>query len=133
MKEDALILTEKDYLRLKNLISFQAGSDYENLEIEIERAQIVPDDAVPPDVATMNSKIKFLNINENKEMSITIVYPNDADSSQGKISVLAPLGAALIGLKVNQEINWMFPDGKTKTLRILEVTYQPEANGDWHL
>lgn len=53
--------------------------------------------------------------------------------AEGKVSVLASLGSALIGLRVGQEINWMFPDGKTKTLRILDIIYQPEANSHWHL
>jgi len=82
---------------------------------------------------TMNSKVKFLNIQDNKEMFITIVYPSDANFAEGRISVLASIGSALIGLRVGQEINWMFPNGKTKTLKILEVIYQPEANEDWHL
>lgn len=81
----------------------------------------------------MNSQVRYLNVQDDKESVVTLVYPKDANSSEGKISILAPLGSALIGLKVGQEINWMFPDGKTRTLKILEVVYQPEAQGDWHL
>lgn len=131
---NSIMLTEKDYLRIKHLLSFHDGNDdYENLEIELERATIVSDAEVPKTLVTMNSKIRFLNLQDNKEMTITIVYPSESNFSTGKISVLATLGSALIGLREGQEINWQFPDGKTKTLRILEILYQPEANGDWHL
>lgn len=133
MNEDAILITEKDLLRIKNILSFQKSEDFENLELELDRAKIITDDMVPADLVTMNSKVKFLNVQDKKEMIVTIVYPSDANFSEGKISVLASLGSALIGLRVGQEINWMFPDGKTKTLRILEVIYQPELNGHWHL
>ena len=133
MSDDVILITEKDLLRIRNILSFQKSEDFENLELELDRAKIISDDIVPPDLVTMNSKVKFLNIQDNKEMIITIVYPSDANFSEGKVSVLASLGSALIGLRVGQEINWMFPDGKTKTLRILEVIYQPEANAHWHL
>lgn len=133
MNEDVILITEKDLLRIKNILSFQKSEDFENLELELDRAKIISDDMVPPDLVTMNSKVKFMNLQDNKEMIITIVYPSDANFAEGRISVLASLGSALIGLKVGQEINWMFPDGKTKTLRILDILYQPEANEHWHL
>ena len=133
MNEVAILITEKDLLRIQHILSFQKSSDFENLEIELERAKVISDDDVPADLVTMNSKVKFLNVQDNKEMVVTIVYPSDANFAEGKISVLASMGSALIGLRVGQEINWMFPNGKTKTLKILEVLYQPEASGDWHL
>jgi regulator of nucleoside diphosphate kinase len=133
MNNDVLLMTEKDLLRIKHILSFQHSPEYQNLEIELDRAKIIADNEVPPDLVTMNSKVKFLNETEDKEMIVTIVYPPDANFSEGKVSVLASLGAALIGLRVGLQINWQFPDGKTKTLRILEVLYQPEANGHWHL
>lgn len=133
MSEDGILITEKDYLRIKHVLSFQKSEDFENLELELDRASIINDNEVPKDLVTMNSKVKFLNIQENREMTVSLVYPSDANFSEGKISVLASLGSAIIGLRVGQEINWMFPDGKTRTLKILEVIYQPEANGHWHL
>jgi regulator of nucleoside diphosphate kinase len=133
MNEDVILITEKDLLRIRNVLSYQKSEDFENLDLELDRAKVISDAEVPEDLVTMNSKIKFLNINEQKELVITIVYPSEADFSQGKISVLASLGSALLGLRVGQEINWMFPDGKTRTLKILEVLYQPEANEHWHL
>jgi regulator of nucleoside diphosphate kinase len=133
MNNDVILITEKDLLRIKNILSFEKSAEFENLEIELERAKIITDASVPTDLVTMNSRLKFLNIQDNKEMIVTIVYPHEANFADGKISVLASLGSALIGLRVGQEINWMFPDGRTRSLKILEVQYQPEAHGHWHL
>jgi regulator of nucleoside diphosphate kinase len=133
MNNDVILITEKDLLRIKNILSFEKSDEFENLEIELERARIITDANVPSDLVTMNSRLKFLNIQDHKEMIVTIVYPHEANFADGKISVLASLGSALIGLRIGQEINWMFPDGRTRTLKILEVQYQPEANGHWHL
>lgn len=130
---DSITITEKDLLRIRHVLSFQKSDEFENLELELERARIISDNEVPNDLVTMNSRVKFLNVNDNREMIVTLVYPSDANFSEGKISVLASLGSALLGLRVGQEINWIFPDGKTKALRILEVIYQPEANEHWHL
>lgn len=131
--DDVIYITEKDYLRIKNVLSYQDGTDFESLELELDRANIIADNEVPKELVTMNSKVRFLNLSNSKEMEITIVYPSDADFKEGKVSVLASLGSALLGLRVGQEINWMFPDGATKRLKIIEVIYQPEANEDWHL
>ncbi len=130
---DVLLITEKDFLRIKHTLSFQKSTEFENLVLELDRAKIISDTEVPPNLVTMNSKVKFLNVSEEKEMVITLVYPSEANFAEGKISVLASLGAALIGLRVGQEITWQFPDGKKKTLKILEIVYQPEANEHWHL
>ena len=133
MNEDVILITEKDLLRIKHILSFQKSEAFEDLELELDRAKIISDDIVPADLVTMNSKLKFLNLQDDKEMIISITYPSDANFAEGKISVLAPLGSALIGLRVGQEINWMFPDGKTKTLKIISIIYQPEQNEHWHL
>jgi len=133
MDETTIFITEKDYARIRNAMSLVKSNDYENLELELERAKIISDDEVPPNLVTMNSRVKFFIVQENKEMIVTVVYPDDANTDEGRVSILDPLGSALIGLLEKHEINWMFPDGKTKTLRILKVLYQPEANQDWHL
>lgn len=131
--ENVILITEKDLTRIQHILKFQKSSDFESLEFELERATIIKDEEVPADLVTMNTKLKFLNVQDNKEMIITIVYPSDSNFSEGKISVLAPLGSALIGLRVGQEIDWTFPDGKNKILKILEIIYQPEAHEQWHL
>lgn len=121
MKEDVILMTERDYLRIKHILSFQNSTEFENLEIELDRAKIVEECEIPTGLVKMNTKFKFEVINDKKEMVITIVYPEEANFAEGKVSVLAPLGSALIGLQLNQEINWKFPDGKIKRLKILEV------------
>ena len=121
MDNDVILMTERDYLRIKHILSFQSSSEFENLEIELERAKIIDESDVPKGLVTMNTKFKFEVMQEKKTMVVTIVYPEDANFAEGLISVLAPLGSALIGLQVGQEINWMFPDGKVKRLKILEV------------
>ena len=121
MYDDVILLTERDYLSIRHILSTNHSEDFENLEIEIERAKIIAENEVPSDLVRMNSTVRFMILQDEKEMKLTLVFPEEAKFSEGKISILAPLGSALIGLRVNQEINWMFPDGKTKTIKILEI------------
>ncbi|WP_372654722.1 nucleoside diphosphate kinase regulator [Halobacteriovorax sp.] len=130
---DEIIMTEKDYLRLNNLLKGINIEDYENLEIELERAKIVLDNELPAHVVTMNSTLEYTELKSGKTQEITIVYPQDSDPETHKVSILAPLASALIGLSVGQEINWMFPSGETKRLKVTSVKYQPEASGDYEL
>jgi len=121
MNDDVILITERDYLRIRYILGRLNSEDYENLEIEIERAKVIAEQDVPSDLVRMNMTVTFITLQDEKKSTLTLVYPEDANSAEGKISILAPLGSALIGLRVNQEINWMFPDGKTKTIKILEV------------
>ncbi|OFZ16652.1 MAG: hypothetical protein A2X86_14450 [Bdellovibrionales bacterium GWA2_49_15] len=125
MSASQIILTREDFCKLKEMKCFHHGSDYEKLEEEIKHAKIVGEGELPRDIVTMNRQITLLNMEENKKINMTIVYPCDADFFQHKISVLSPLGMTLLGLKVNQVINWTFPDGDTKTLKVLGV--QPQS------
>jgi regulator of nucleoside diphosphate kinase len=133
MNQDSLIVTEKDYYRLEALFNSLKEQDREDLELELDRATLVPDNDVPRDVVTMNSTIEYSDLTLNKSGTLTIVFPHEADGHQHKVSVLAPLGSALLGLREGSEINWRFPDGKTHRLKVLKVVYQPERSGDWHL
>ena len=101
--------------------------------VELERAKILADNEVPKDVVTMNSKVEYTDVKTGKRQDIQIVYPVDSSPAEYKISILAPLASALIGLRVGQEINWKFPSGETKRLRVSAVKYQPEAEGDYAL
>lgn len=134
MKADAIHITEVDYLRLKNLIeTIEDEGAVSQLDLELEVATIIDASKAPADLVTMNSKLRFLDLTEQKENTIEIVYPHAANLQLGKISILAPLATALIGLRSGEQINWQFPNGKVKCLRVLEVLYQPEAQGQWHL
>lgn len=86
---------------------------------------------IPSDVVTMNTKVRFIDINESEEFVYTIVYPEDADLTHGKLSVLAPIGTALLGYREGSELVWNVPAG-LKSFRIDKILYQPEANGDYH-
>lgn len=131
---DNILITEKDLLRIRTVMASNGKTDWlANLDLELERAKIITDSEVPRDLVTMNSKVRYLVKNENREATVTLVYPKDANIDEQKISVLAPLGSALIGLRVGQSINWQIHEGNTKIIEILEVIYQPEESGDWHL
>jgi regulator of nucleoside diphosphate kinase len=99
---------------------------------ELSRAVIVPAAEIPGDVITMNSRVRLLDLQDGSALEYTLVYPGDANFGEGKISVLAPIGAAMIGYKVGDEIEWEVPAGR-RNLRVDAVLYQPEAAGDDHL
>lgn len=131
--ENSIFVTDQDYHRLSALVAQGAGPFFEALEEELERAHIVPQKEINKDVVTMNSRVKFVDILTGQESEITLVYPQDADLENGRISILAPVGMALLGLSVGQSIDWKMPNGATKNLKISEVLYQPEAEGRWDL
>ena len=102
-----------------------------NLVSELERADVVESRDIPPDVVTMNSRVAFEDVANGKLTEVTIVFPQDADVQAGKVSVLAPVGTALLGLTEGDSIVWPFPDGSSRCLRVVAVTFQPEAEGSW--
>jgi len=122
MIEDDLIITERDFERVEAL------RPEGQLEKELERALVVPDDEVPGSVVTMHSRVRYLDETIGLRREIQIVYPEQADLAEGKVSVLAPVGAALLGVSVGQTIEWRFPDGKLRKLRVEELLFQPEAH-----
>lgn len=131
MNPETIFITKLDYYRLNSL--GDDSKDYLGLMDEIERAAVVDFPEISTDLVTMNTKLRYQNLTDNKSAEIMIVYPKDADPRKGRISVLAPLGAALIGLREDEEIEWEFPDGGKRKLKVLEILYQPEAHGDLHL
>ena len=103
-----------------------------SLKEELDRAQIVLPKDIPSDVVTMNSRVRLSDMSKGEEQVYTLVFPRDADTVTGKISVLAPVGTAILGYRVGDMIEWQVPAGKRK-LKIEEIIYQPEAAGDYHL
>ncbi len=136
-QERRIIVTETDLERLQRTIEQHGGGRNaelaELLEQELARADVTSAQDVPPDVVTMNSTVVFEDEDTGSRREVTLCYPRDARSDEGRISVLAPIGSALIGLSVGQSIQWPVPGGRTKTLRIVAVPYQPEAAGHFHL
>jgi regulator of nucleoside diphosphate kinase len=115
--------------RLMNTISI---NEAENLIIELNSAQVVEPDEIPHDVVTMNSVVRISFLNAKKTLQFQIVYPDQANIKENKISIFSPVATALIGYRISDEIEWIVPSGLTK-LRINEIIYQPEAAGDFEL
>jgi regulator of nucleoside diphosphate kinase len=100
----------------------------EPLRRELERAAVVARDAVPADVATMNSLVRYADETRGVMRTVALVYPRAARGDKTMVSVLTPLGSALLGLSVGQAIEWDFPDGSRRRLRLEAVLYQPERD-----
>jgi len=125
-----IYLTQVDMERLLRLVEEQPGKRYEKLEGELVRANVVPRDKIPEDVVTMNSRVVFENEMTRERREVTLVYPGSADIDSGKISVLVPVGTALLGMRVGQSIDWELPGGEMQRYRIVQVPFQPEAAGE---
>ena len=132
-----LLLSRLDVERIEALLEQPAhqGLDTSALQAELNRAEVVEPAQMPADVITMNSTARFLIVDghhENgDERELTLVYPRQADGSPDKVSILAPVGSALLGMRIGDEIEWPAPGG-TLLLKVLSIRYQPEAAGDLH-
>ena len=129
--EQDIIITNADFQRLMPVLE-QHDTASESLDAELHRAKIVDQRAVPADVVTMNSEVVYEDCATFAKRCVRVVYPKDADTARGRVSVLAPIGSALLGLRVNQAIQLPVPIG-TKRIRVVELRYQPEACGDFEL
>ena len=133
-----LHITEFDKSRLEELIAVaeefgsQDRKDLTSLAEELERAEVVSPKDVPADVVTMNSKVVLRDLSTSKEMTYVLVFPRDANIDAGAISVLAPVGTAILGYAKGDVVEWPVPSG-VRRIRIDDVLYQPEAAGDYHL
>jgi regulator of nucleoside diphosphate kinase len=126
-----LIVSELDFARLTRLLE-QHDPATHSLDTELDRALLVRPSEIPTNVVTMNSEVVYEELETRTRRTVRIVYPRDADAMRGWISVLAPIGSALLGLRVGQAIFWPLPAG-TRRSRVVEIRYQPEAAGDFHL
>lgn len=130
-----LIISTLDADRLEKLLDALPGDGFmgkAELEAELARARVVDPKDVPPTVVTMNSTVRFKVASSKDEFELTLVYPRDADSSGKTISILAPVGGALLGLSKGDEIEWPKPGGGVLQVRIIDVMYQPERAGEFH-
>lgn len=135
----AIDITVKDRDRILKLIAkekeFGTGTNKDclkDLEQELNRANIVYSEDIPPDSITMNSKVLLKDVDLGEETTYTLVYPEDADLSENKISILAPIGTALLGFREGDVIDWKVPVGIIK-LKVVKIIYQPEAAGNYEL
>lgn len=130
-----VIMNSLDVERLERLLTMPplAGSPASaKLLAEIDRADIREPAEMPADVVTMNSRLTCKDLQHGKTYELTLVYPDQADAARGQVSILAPVGTALLGLRVGQTIEWPGPEGKPLTLEVTALAYQPEAAGDLH-
>ncbi len=133
MVERQIVITQHDADRLRTLIDemddFGGRKDLAALAGELDRATIVAPEAIPSNTVTMNSSVILRDVEQSKEKTITLVFPADADIDAGAISVLAPVGTAILGFKEGDVIEWPVPSGLRRFL-VEKVLYQPEAAGD---
>ena len=138
MKNRSVYITEQDMKRLQELIEAEKGlnvakgSDLQVLEAELDRARLLAPSAVPEDVVTMNSKVELIDLDTGTAMTYTLVFPDKADIDENKISVLAPIGTAILGCRTGDVFEWQVPEG-SRRLKIKKILYQPESAGDDHL
>ncbi len=131
-----IYITEADKAKLKEIIDAELKSTHaldksmKKLDEEIDNANVVDSQQIPQNVITMNSRA-VLHLNQ-EDIDVSLVYPEDADWSANKLSVLSPIGTAILGYKEGDYVEWEVPSGKTQ-IHIKKVTYQPEASGDYHL
>lgn len=134
METRKIRITENDLKKLREAISEASRNEYRNsiyvrqLEAELDRAEIVDPRQMPPDVVTMNSKVVLTDLAVGEQMVLKLVYPEDSTTDDENVSVLAPIGTAMIGYRVGDSFEWDTPGGKSK-LRVDQILYQPESNG----
>lgn len=134
MSTRTIYITDADMKRLRPLVEEKKNSrdDLRMLQRELERAHIVVPEEVPPRVVTMNSKVRVRDVVADEVETYTLVFPDQANIELNKISVIAPIGTAMLGQQVGDEFVWQVPGGPVR-LRVEEVLYQPEAAGHFHL
>lgn len=137
MNPRSIVITSQDMQRLQGLLSQarQQGAEeayLEDLETELDRASVVTPENLPGDIITMNSTVSLRDLDSGEASTYQLVYPQDADLSRGKVSILAPIGTAMLGYAVGDRFDWPVPAG-VRRLQVDAVLYQPEAAGDLHL
>ena len=137
-KTSSIYITELDHNRLSALLDRTRDSNFtdreylDKLEAELDRAEIVDPQDIPRDVITMRSKVLLKDLVSGESNTYSLVFPIEANFSEGKISVLAPIGTAILGYRQGDTIEWLVPSGLRK-LKVEKVLYQPEAAGDHEL
>jgi regulator of nucleoside diphosphate kinase len=138
MPRRKIYITQTDLQRLCRVVASELelkdGSDRQLTELiaELERAEVVLSDEIPDDVVTMNSTVVLRDLDTGESETYTLVYPNHANIARNRLSVLAPVGTAVLGYQVGDVVRWRVPAG-VRRLRVEEVLFQPERVGAFHL
>lgn len=135
--EKKLFITTNDYQRLTGLIEFASLKTkmpeiVNTLTNKFKVARMLPQERISGRVVTMNSRVLLKEQSNRREAEITISYPQDADIRERKVSVFSAIGVALLGRQVGDLVSWKIPNGIGK-FEIVDITYQPEAVGDYYL
>ena len=133
MAKPTINISQQDLQRLETMLDHQAklSPTMQHLEDELARADVVAPQDVPANVVTMNARVLIVIAPAVEAMEITLVYPHDFRGDKGQVNVIAPIGAAILGLAEGQEIEWPQPDGHLMKVKIEKVLYQPEREGDY--
>ncbi|OQA03037.1 MAG: Regulator of nucleoside diphosphate kinase [Planctomycetes bacterium ADurb.Bin401] len=130
------ILSEYDHKRLEQLIARKwSEKDFDNvqkLKSGISNATVVSSEKIPGEIVTMNSRVVLEDLSSGSEFDFQIVFPSNANIEKGKISILAPMGTAVLGSKVGDTVDFVSPKG-IRRLKIKKMLYQPESEGDWYI
>ncbi len=138
MRNRKIYITAPDRQRLTLMLEETLAGKHRDaaflkeLARELALAETVDPKSVPPDVVTMNSRVVVKDIENNETSEYTLVFPEQADIAQGRLSVVSPIGTAILGYSKGDTITWQTPGGP-RQIRILDIPYQPEAAGDYHL
>jgi regulator of nucleoside diphosphate kinase len=137
ISEKAIVITAADFDRLHGLVAsprfrMTHAVLLHTLKEELDRGKVVSINRVPRNVVTMRSRVRIHDLGNNERETYTLVYPDEADITANKLSVLAPLGTALLGTRVGQVVTFDAPAGQ-RQLKVEKILYQPEAAGDLHL
>ncbi|MBN1899984.1 nucleoside diphosphate kinase regulator [Candidatus Sumerlaeota bacterium] len=138
MRDATIYITRNDLKRLEEMLATprrfgsRSRSEIQSLAAELNRGQIVDPREIPPNVVTMNSRVQLRDIDTNEEIVYSLAFPDEANIDEGKISVVSPIGTAILGYREGDEIEWDVPAGKRR-IKIEKILYQPEASGDYHI
>ena len=132
-----MIITDRDYQQLMRLMELASLNSKmpkvtNRLFKKLLAAQLLPQAEIDSKVVTMNSRVKLKDVRNKREAEITVSYPQDAEPSEGRISVLSEIGLALLGRRENDIVSWSIPNG-IGMFEVEKVVYQPEAAGDYAL
>ena len=134
MTRPAIIINEFDAERIDRLLEQPAYANSpvaSALNDELDRAQMCAPEDMPHDVVSMNSQVRFRDLTTGEERVRTLVFPAQMTDSSSQLSVMAPVGAALLGLRAGSAIHWELPGGTATHLEVLELIWQPEAAGEY--
>ena len=129
--QSARVLTELDHIRISNLLKQPSMAFAAQLESVVDHAELISSYQVPPNLVTMNSKVLIADGHTGEERTLTLCYPPEADAATGFVSILSPVGTALLGLTESEVAEWAAPNGAKASAKIVKVLFQPEDSGEF--